>query len=203
MDTTMLQMRVFRLERRVRTLQIMLIAACLSSGFLAWAGQAAFGTAAIAQPAAAALAAPAAPTELTVSKLTVVDGKGRPRVIIAEDPPNTQRRARSAGISVFDEKGSERGGIATFADGSVVFALDAPRGIGDPMPDRVGIGVDPDGGSHVMLLDNRTRAVVRLHSDGMGGGGCQTFKWDMQNKKIHVKTHTYDGDKNETRVMGG
>ena len=33
------------------------------------------------------------------------------------------------------------------------------------MPDRIGLMVYPDGGSHINLLDNQTRAVVRLCTD--------------------------------------
>lgn len=56
-------------------------------------------------------------------------------------------------------------------DGGVVLALDAPIGVGSPMRDRLGLMVNPDGASHVMLLDNSTRAVAKLQSDGRGGVG--------------------------------
>ena len=141
--------------------------------------------------------------EIRTRKLVVVDHKGVPRIVLSEDPANTQRRARSAGVTIFDDKGHERGGMATFTDGSVVFALDAPRGVGAPMPDRVGITVKPDGSAHIMLLDNETRAVVKLYSDGKGGGGPQLFKWDMDKKKVHIKTILYDGEDVQTTGFGG
>jgi hypothetical protein len=62
--------------------------------------------------------------------------------------------------------------------------------------------VYPDGSSHVMLLDNSTRAVAKLQSDGDGGGGVQVFKWDMPNKKVHTKTFTFDGETVETLSIG-
>lgn len=139
---------------------------------------------------------------LRVRRLDVVDDAGVVRVSMGQDPKDTQRRARSAGLTVHDKTGAERGGFGTFEDGSVVLAMDAPRGVGNPMPDRLGLGVDADGSSHVMLLDNQTRAVAKLHSDGAGGGGVQVFQWDMEAKKIHVKTVTYAGDVRETLDMG-
>ena len=128
----------------------------------------------------------------------LVDDAGVVRAMLHQDPKDTQRRSRSAGLTIFDAKGHERGGFATFDDASVVLAMDAPRGVGHPMPDRVGLRVYPDGSSHIMLLDNQTRAVAKLYSDGGGGGGPQVFKWDTENKQVHVKTFTYDGEKTET-----
>jgi hypothetical protein len=139
---------------------------------------------------------------LRVRRLELVDDQGVVRVSLDQDAKDTQRRARSAGVHIYDAMGHERGGLGTFDDGSVVFALDAPRGVGHSMPDRVGIRVDPDGASHVMLLDNETRAVAKLHSDGKGGGGVQVFKWDMQGRKIHVKTLKYEGEETEVVRMG-
>jgi hypothetical protein len=140
--------------------------------------------------------------EVRARRIVLVDDEGRIRVELAQDPRNTQRRARSAGLRVFDNTGHERGGFATFDDGSVVLAMDAPHGVGDPMPDRLGLMVSPDGSADLMLLDNQTRAVAKLVSDGSGGGGVQVFKWDMGAKQIHVRTVTYDGDQRETTPMG-
>ncbi len=87
--------------------------------------------------------------------------------------------------------------------GEKFVAMDAPRGVGNPMPDRLGLRVDPDGSCSVMLLDNQTRAVAKLHSDGEGGGGVQVFKWDTEKKQVHVKTDTYDGPLLSTVELGG
>lgn len=140
--------------------------------------------------------------EVRTKRLIVVDDKGVVRVRIGQDPVNTQRRSRSAGITIHDSTGAERGGMSTFDDLSVVFALDAPRGVGHPMPDRLGLRVDPNGSAHVMLLDNQTRAVAKLHSDGNGGGGVQVFKWDMEAKQVHIKTLTYDGERRHANPFG-
>ncbi len=141
--------------------------------------------------------------EVRARKFVLVDDAGVVRATLHQDPKDTQRRSRSAGLTIFDTNGHERGGFATFDDASVVMAMDAPRGVGHPMPDRIGLMVDPDGASHVMLLDNMTRAVAKLHSDGNGGGGVQVFKWDMEAKEVHVKTLTFDGEQRETHPMGG
>jgi hypothetical protein len=135
-------------------------------------------------------------------RIVLVDDEGRTRLELAQDPKNTDRRSRSAGLRVFDNTGHERGGFSTFDDGSVVLAMDAPHGVGDAMPDRLGLSVSPDGSADIMLIDNQTRAVVKLGSDGNGRGGVQTFKWDMEAKQIHVRTSTYDGDDRETKPMG-
>lgn len=145
---------------------------------------------------------PAVVDEVRARRIVLVDDEGRMRVEIAQDPKDTQRRARSAGLRVFDNTGHERGGFGTFDDGSVVLAMDAPHGVGDPMPDRLGMTVSPDGSADLMLLDNQTRAVAKLVSDGNGGGGVQVFKWDMDAKQIHVRTVTYDGEQRETKPMG-
>lgn len=81
--------------------------------------------------------------------------------------------------------------------------MDAPAGVGAAMCDRLRLVVYANGSSHVMLLDNKTRAVAKLHSDGEGGGGVQLFKWDMESKKVHIKTLTYDGSELETHDLGG
>lgn len=140
---------------------------------------------------------------LRVRRLELVDDAGVVRLALDQDPKDTQRRSRSAGLTVFDNTGAERGGFSTMDDGSVVFAMDAPVGVGSPMRDRLGLVVWPDGSAYVMLIDNQTRAVAKLHSDGKGGGGVQVFEWDMEAKKIHIKTDTYAGDVRETVEMGG
>ena len=140
--------------------------------------------------------------EVRTRRLVVVDDEGRVRVQIAQDSQDTDRRARSAGLLIFDNTGYERGGFSTFDDGSVVLAMDAPRGVGDPMPDRIGLRVYPDGGTHINLLDNETRAVARLYTEADGSGGVQVLKWDMSAKLIHSRTLTYDGDQRETKPMG-
>jgi hypothetical protein len=145
----------------------------------------------------------AIPAELRTHRLVVVDDSGRARVEIGQDDANTQRVSRSAGLTLFDEQGSERGGFITMADGSVVLGLDAPAGVGAPMRDRIGMKVEPDGAADVMLLDNQTRAVAKLTCDGAGHGGVQVFKWDMTARRIHIRTVLFDGDRRDSVGFGG
>ena len=144
---------------------------------------------------------PAVLDEVRARRLVIVDEAGRVRVEIAQDPRDTQRRSRSVGLAVFDSTGTERGGLSTRDDGSVGFGLDAPHGVGAAMGERLSMAVEPDGSADVMLLDNLTRAVTRLHSDGDGKGGLQVFRWDMEGRKILTRTVAYDGDRREAIPM--
>lgn len=53
-----------------------------------------------------------------------------------------------------------------------------------------------------MLIDNETRAVTKLQSDGDGGGGVPMSKWDLEERKLHIRTITYDGDIRESKPFG-
>jgi len=139
--------------------------------------------------------------EVRTHRLVIVDDQGRQRVVLAQDPPNGQRISRAAGLIIFDDKGNERGGFSTMADGSVVLGMDAPVGVGAPMRDRIGFKVFPDGSAHVMLIDNQTRAVAKLQSDGQGGG-VQVFKWDMAAQQVHIRTLTFDGETRDSVPFG-
>ena len=187
-STVPLEARMKSLERSVRRTRLAVVA-------LALALAAATGAQFLQRPAKIS-------DEVRTRRLSVVDDAGRVRVEIAQDPVNTDRRSRSAGLRVFDKTGHERGGFSTFDDGSVVFAMDAPHGVGDPMPDRIGLMVYPDGSTHLNMLDNWTRAVARLYTDADGGGGVQVLKWDMDAKQMHFRTLTYDGDVREAKPFG-
>jgi hypothetical protein len=140
--------------------------------------------------------------ELRTRKLVIVDDAGQTRLSLGQDPATTQRISRAAGLVLYDASGAERGGFATMADGSVVLGMDAPVGVGAPMRDRIGLKVMPDGSAYVILIDNQTRAVAKLHSDGAGGGGVQVFKWDTTAKQIHIRTVVFDGDIKEAVPFG-
>lgn len=150
--------------------------------------------------ATAAFTQAQAPGEIVASKISIVDDRGVPRIVIGQDPVDGQRRSRSAGISIHDKTGAERGGMSTFDDGSVTLALDAPVGVGHPMRDRIGMMVYPNGSSQLLLLDNQTQGVVRLRANGEGGGGINLFKWDAA--QIHTRTITFDGDERASERRG-
>jgi hypothetical protein len=140
--------------------------------------------------------------EVRTHRLVIVDDSGNERIVLAQDPETAQRMSRATGLTLFDDKGSERGGFSTMADGSVVLAMDAPLGAGAPMRDRIGLKVHPDGSAYVMLIDNQTRAVAKMQSDG-AEGGVQVFKWDMEAEQIHIRTLTFDGDVRDSVPFGG
>jgi hypothetical protein len=131
--------------------------------------------------------------ELRTRRLVVVDAAGTARVVIQEEPADTERRAQAAGIVIFDQHGEERGGMVTFADDSAVIALDAPAGVGAPMRDRIGLSVYPDGSANVALIDNGTGVPVRLVTDAEGGGGLETLTYDLENRKATITRLTSDG----------
>lgn len=140
---------------------------------------------------------------ISTRQLQVLDDKGIVRVQIGQDGTDTGRYSRSAGLLIFDATGAERGGIGTFDDGSAAIALDAPSGIGEEaFRDRAGMRVEPDGSSQILLTDNLTRGVVRLRAHGDGGGGLDTFKWDMQGKVMHTRSTTFDGDERTQQPIG-
>ena len=68
--------------------------------------------------------------ELVVRRLVVVDEEGRPRMILGQDPADTQRRSRSVGLTLHDPDGAERFGLSVMDDGTVGLGLDAPLGVG-------------------------------------------------------------------------
>ena len=183
-----IEQRITRLERSIRITRLIAVASGCTLLALA--------AVQCARPASAVL------EEVRARRLALVDDEGRVRVELAQDPKGTQRRARSAGLRIFDTTGHERGGFSTFDDGTVVLGLDAPYGVGDPMPDRLSLMVSSDGAADLMLLDNQTRAVAKLVSDGAGGGGVQVYRWDMEAKQIPVRTLTYDGDERRATPFG-
>jgi hypothetical protein len=184
---TRLEARVVHLEQSLRRARIAASVAGLGLAVLVVAGFARNGA--------------TSTDEVRTKRLVVVDETGRVRVAIGQDPKDTQRRSRASGLTIFDSTGNERGGFSTMDDGSVVLGMDAPVGVGAPMRDRIGLVVAPDGSAHVLLIDNLTRGVAKLHSDGKGGG-VQVFKWDMNAKQVHIKTFTYDGEQRSTMPLG-
>ncbi|HBS56855.1 MAG TPA: hypothetical protein DEA38_14160 [Stenotrophomonas sp.] len=141
--------------------------------------------------------------ELTTRRLQVLDDRGIVRVEISQAAMNDGRRSRSAGLLIFDHTGAERGGFTTYDDGGVGIALDAPVGRGEaPLRDRIGLTVDADGSSQVLLTDNQTRGVTRLRANGEGGGGVDLFQWDMDEGILHTRTLTHDGEESSQAPFG-
>jgi hypothetical protein len=180
--------RIDRLERSLRRLQLLTVA--LTLGLVGVLGT-------------RFAPRPDQPTpELRARRLVIVDDAGQTRLSLGQDAAITQRVSRATGLILYDTNGNERGGFGTMADGSVVLGMDAPVGIGASMRDRIGLKVMPNGSAYVMLIDNQTRAVAKLHSDGAGGGGVQVFKWDTNAKRVHIRTLVFDGDVRDSVALG-
>jgi hypothetical protein len=140
---------------------------------------------------------------VTVRALRVLDHQGRLRVLLAEDPADTQRRDRAAGITFYDTTGAERAGLSTFEDLSVVLGLDAPAGVGAPMRDRIGLVVGANGAAAVDLIDNTTSITVRLTSDAEGGGGLEFFDYDLEQREVEITRVNHEGEAKRTMKLGG
>jgi hypothetical protein len=140
---------------------------------------------------------------VTVRELRVLDHQGRLRVLLAEDPADTQRRDRACGITWYDSTGAERAGLSTFADGSVVLGLDAPVGVGAPMRDRIGLVVHENGAARIDLIDNTTSIAARLLAESEGGGGLEFFDYDLDAREVEITRVNHEGEAKRTMKLGG
>jgi hypothetical protein len=134
--------------------------------------------------------------EIRARKVVVVDEKDVPRVVIAQDPADTQRRSRSAGITIHDATGAERFGVGVMDDNTVNMGFDAAVGVGLPMRDRLALGVSPNGSPYVMLINNETKVPVRLVADGdpKKGGGIEFLDYDRANSKVIIRRISFNSD---------
>jgi hypothetical protein len=188
-DSTVTTASLARLQRRVRRTETALVATLLIAG-----GAVAMG---IGRPQ------DAVSDEIRTRRLVVVDEAGTRRVVIEEEPADADRRARAAGIVLFDRHGNERGGIVTFDDDTAVIALDAPAGVGAPMRDRLALRVNTDGTASLMLLDNRTAVPVRLVTDADGGGGLEFLRYDLEKRTATVRRLDGAGETSREISLGG
>ena len=131
--------------------------------------------------------------EVRTRKLVVVDDRDRVRITIDQDGPEIDRYSRSAGLTIYDDKGHERGGIATMDDGSAVIALDSPWGVGSPMRDRAGMKVNADGSAMMGLISNLGSYAAVLHSDGRSGS-LELYQAKEDGSALDVKTFSFSGD---------
>ena len=137
--------------------------------------------------------------QVVAHRITMVDGTGKTRVLIAQDSKDTHRMSRTAGVFIYDSKGYERGGIATMANGRVVLGLDAPHDVSSGSSDRVGMLVDQKG--HVMfaVADNQGVPVVLIKSYDKGGT-LQVLQASPDHKQIQVRTLGVQGDTQSTEA---
>lgn len=131
--------------------------------------------------------------EVRTRKLVVVDDQDRARVTIDQDSPEIDRESRSAGLTIFDDQGRERGGIATTDDGSAVMALDSPWGVGSPMRDRAGMKVNADGSAMMGLISNHGQFAAVLNSDG-DSGRLELYRPNEDGTAFEVRTISVSDD---------
>lgn len=141
--------------------------------------------------------------ELTVSRLSVVDGNGRPRIVIGQDAQDVQRISRATGITLYDEHGVERGGFSTLEDGTIVLGMDSPKGVGAAMRDRIGLRVESTGAASIMLINNQTGVPVRLVSEAGGDGGIEFLDYDLEARKARIKRISFGGEEVTEQSLGG
>lgn len=138
--------------------------------------------------------------EIRTRRLVVVDDQDRIRVTIDQDSPEIDRYERSAGLTIFDDQGRERGGIATIDDGSAVIALDSPWGVGSSMRDRAGAKVFADGTAAMGVISNRGSFAAVLRSDG-DSGYLDLYAPDDRNKAFSQRTLSATGESTATNSM--
>jgi|GEM_PF-2043269 hypothetical protein len=97
---------------------------------------------------------------LRVRGLVIVDERGRERVVLGAPVPNPkgeQRNSPGAGMVINDTAGEERFGLTLQENGRMSMGFDAAPGSGDPRnPERLNLGVGPDGSGYLRFLDRRT-----------------------------------------------
>jgi len=198
-DDQDLEARIAGLQRTTRlalTIAFAAGVAALSTAIVAWRGA----------PASSGPANGATADVVDVvrlRRLEVVDGAGKVRISLGEDAADTQRRVHAASLLLYDADGAERGGFGTFADGTVILAMDAPKGVGSPMRDRLALIVENDGSAEVRLIDNRTSIPVRLMSPADGKAGLELMRTFLDENLVRVRRLDYDGEKVDEIKLGG
>lgn len=101
-------------------------------------------------------------TQEVIRARTVIieDDRGRDRVVLGAPVPSalgTTRISPSTGMVINDTAGHERFGLGLMENGRMGMGFDAAPGDGDPRnPERLNLGVDPDGNGYIRYLDKRT-----------------------------------------------
>lgn len=131
------------------------------------------------------------PEDLTVRSLSVVDENGTRRVWVGAQSGDEDRvMSEFAGILMFDATGSERGGWSTDEYGRITLAMDAPEGVGHPMPDRLSLAVDGEGRAMLRMLNNETEGQVMI---GVVDGQGKILLFDWAEEKLSIKTTDFHG----------
>lgn len=170
--------RIIRLERSLRRTQwsvLGLLAVVILLG-MAW-----YGIGGIVQK------------QVVAKRIVAVDEVGAMRVRIGQDPKDTGRQSRAAGVILYDSAGKERGGMATMANGGVAFGLDAGNIPPGQVSDRLGMMVDANGNAMFMLADPHGGPAVMVRG-GSTGGSMQIMQASPDQKHMQVRTLDVKGD---------
>lgn len=113
---------------------------------------------------------------LELRRLSIVDEKGVPRIVLGAPQPDPQingkrykRRSPSHGIQFNDQNGDENGGIGTLDDGSKTFCFDAKQG--DLPHERICAFVFADGKTGFLVKDENGTGRASL---GLSSAAGQT-----------------------------
>lgn len=147
---------------------------------------------------------------LRVRQIFIHDEQDRTRIRIGS--LGERMHGESIGISIHDETGAERFGLGTFPDGRIAMGFDAPRGVGSPMPDRLAMGVTPEGHGYIMFINNETLVPTRIYTDTDGVGVLEFIDWDTTDpedptirgfQRFGVKTHYEPSEPAQRESEGG
>jgi hypothetical protein len=170
--------RIIRLKRSLRRTQWSLLALLVVVVLL---GMAWYGIGGIVQ------------RQDVAKRIVAVDDASAIRVRVGENPKDTGRQSRGAGITLYDRAGKERGGMMTMDNGGVGFGLDAANIPPGQVSDRLGMMVDGKGNAMFMLADPGGGPAVMLRA-GNAGGSMQIMQMSADQKQIQVRTLDVKGD---------
>lgn len=171
--------RIAQLERRVRTLQFVVLIAA---------------TVVVCAVTAPALRAQGDKTIRTRS-LVIEDSGGRDRIILGAPLADPQGRVRpSTGMVINDEQGAERFAVGLLDNRRLVMGFDAPPGTGDPRNrERITIVADDNGGAYLRFLNRKTGVPGRLMLDTDDRLYLEFL--DSRDGKTLIKRIGFDGER--------
>ena len=122
---------------------------------------------------------------IRAKSIVIVDDEGRPRIRLGSG--GERLPGSSFGIALLDEHGAERFGVSTWDNGRVGMGFDAPRGVGNPMPDRMAFEVGADGRPGFVMLNNDTTVPIRIHIDENDRAVIEFVDWDRSGEEPRVR----------------
>lgn len=179
MDRIDIDARIAQLERRVRTLHLVVLTS------------AAVAICAVTGPAIRAQG----DKPIRTRSLIVEDSSGRDRIILGAPLADPQGRVRpSTGMVINDEQGAERFAVGLLDNRRLVMGFDAPPGTGDPRNrERITIVADDNGGAYIRFLNRKTGVPGRLLLDTDDRLYLEFL--DSRDGKTMIKRIGFDGER--------